>query len=139
MKRRPFSLLIFLSAVVVGCSSLSSVEYCHVSVRLQNDANVDIGWVSIGQDVHKSDFGVLGGKGARKTALVPVSFMKDFPINWEEENDQVGKGKLTKIDLRHLAGCNYITLTYQGNGVWIAKCDEPMQTTNTVSSLPSNQ
>lgn len=143
MRRINVLLLIFLLAVLAGCLRLSPVDYCYVSVRLQNDANVDVAWVSIGPegpDAHKSEFGVLGNKGAGKTALVPLCFINDFPVTWEEGDDEAGKGRQAKVDLSGLKGCRSITLSYQGNGVWMAKRgDQPSRTSNAVSNVTTNK
>jgi hypothetical protein len=136
-------LLSFFVAVLAGCLHLSPVDYCYVSVRLQNDANIDVAWVSIGPEgpnAHKSEFGVLGNRGAGATALVPLCFIKDFPITWEEGDDEAGKGRQTKVDLSGFKGCSSITLSYQGNGVWTAKRgDQPARSTNTVSNVMTNK
>jgi len=108
---------------VAGCLHTFQREEFYVSVTLRNQSDITITGVAIGAGKSCSRFGILGNKGAGKGAVVPVYFVSDFPVQWEEgANDE--KHQAT-VDIKGLVGSNYITLTYQGNGVWVSAKDDP--------------
>jgi hypothetical protein len=118
----PLPVVIAVLFSVAGCQHLFRGEEFYVSVTMQNQSDVKITGVSIGSGKSCSRFGVLGSKGAGKGAVVPVCFRSNFPVQWEEgDNEKVMRAD---VDLRNLVGSNYITLIYKGNGVWVAKRDE---------------
>ena len=114
---------------VAGCRHFVHGEEFYVSVTMQNESAVKITGVAIGSGKSCSRFGILGSKGAGKGAVVPVCFTSNFPIQWEEGPDDQEHN--ATVDIRKFAGSNYITLTYQGNNVWVAKKDEPPPKTTT--------
>lgn len=133
----PFCVIILLS--LAGCLHFSATDEFYVSVTMRNQSETTITGVAIGPEKSCSRFGLLGSKGAGATAVVPVCFTSDFLIQWEEgPNDE--KHQAT-VDIKGLVGSNYITLTYQGNGVWVAKKDEspPQATTNATSNVSTNK
>ena len=105
---------------VAGCVT-SSHEVNYASVRLQNNADVKISWVSIGRKPYKSDFGILGSKGAEKGAVIPVSFSKAVPIYWREGSYEHGVDKYYELDLSALKGSQRLTIFYNGNDAWGAR------------------
>lgn len=108
---------------VAGCRLIPQTNEDYVSVTMQNQSANRITGVSIGAGESCSRFGLLGSRGAGKGAVVPISFVSNFPIQWEEGADEQKKN--AQVDLSSLVGSLYITLTYQGNGMWVAKSDEP--------------
>ena len=102
-----------------GCVTFKPVVN-YASVRLQNNADVKVSWISIGKKPFKSDFGILGSKGAEKGAVVPVCYSKAFPISWREDSYENGVDKYYELDLSSLKGSQRLTIFYNGNGVWSA-------------------
>jgi len=115
-------ILVVVVFSIAGCQHLFRGEEYYVSVTMKNQSDARITGVAIGSGKSCSRFGILGSKGAGATAVVPVCFRSNFPVQWEEGDDE--KVMLSEIDLRSLVGSNYITLIYKGNGVWVAKREE---------------
>jgi len=105
---------------VAGCAT-SRPEVNYASVRVQNNADVRVSWISIGKKPYKSDFGILGNKGAEMGAVVPVSFSKAFPIYWREGSYEHGVDKYYELDLSALKGSHRLTIFYNGNDLWGAR------------------
>lgn len=118
---RHYLLLLLIAAVVSGCVSVLQEPSTWVEVWLENEADVKVSSVATGADDYHSDFGILGSKGAGKTAVVGVRFTATFPIEWEENFD--GKTRRATVDLRSLADVKNraIILAYNGNGRWEAR------------------
>lgn len=117
-----FVAIVFLS--IQGCRQFYQGEEYYVSVTMINQSDTTITGVSIGSGRSSSRFGILGRKGAGKGAVVPIRFIPNFAVRWEE--GQTDHKHLATVDISGLAGCNHIILTYQGNGVWAARKDEPL-------------
>jgi hypothetical protein len=123
-------------------TSMPEIDYA--SVRLQNNADVKVSWVSIGKKPYKSDFGILGNKGAEMGAVVPICFSKAFPIRWREGSYEHGVDKYCELDLRPLRGNTRLTIYYKGNDVWGARpgddtTDVAVTATNSVSNVTTNK
>lgn len=130
-----------LMSMLAGCAHQGTLAPSHASVRIQNNANVKVSWVSIGKKPYKSDFGILGSKGADKGAVVPVSYAKNFPIQWREGPYETGIDRYSEIDLSEMKGISRITIFYQGNGTWEVKAGDGTGESELAPSLknPSNQ
>ncbi|OGV67895.1 MAG: hypothetical protein A2498_10820 [Lentisphaerae bacterium RIFOXYC12_FULL_60_16] len=90
-------------------------------MRVENTFPVKITSVRMGGADHHSDFGVLGSKGAGATAGVPVRFVEEFPIEWEENYDGIWHHAV--VDLRRFKDIENraIILRYKGGGIWEAE------------------
>ncbi len=111
-----YSFLLFL---VQGCQHLADATVAYREVWLENTVDVDITSVATGRRGDGcSEFGVLGSKGAGKVAGVPIRFVSDFLIQWEENFD--GVFHQTVVDLRRFKGVENraIILRYKGNDKW---------------------
>jgi hypothetical protein len=133
-------LLLALFGFVIGCTHLPETKVTYLEVRLENSADVKISSVAIGKGDQCSDFGLLGSKGAGATAVVPVEFVRDYPVIWEEAFD--GKERQAVIDLRQFEGVKNraITVRYKGNGQWEAELGREIRpSTNAVSNVSTNK
>lgn len=115
------SVLLFLGCLLIAGCLTSKPDIDYASVRLQNNADVRVSWVTIGKKPYKSDFGILGSKGADKGAVVPVCYSKTFPISWREGSYEHGIDKYYELDLSALKGSQRLTIFYNGNDVWGAR------------------
>lgn len=133
-------LMLALVASGFGCTHLPETMLTYLEVRLENNADVKISSVAIGKGAQCSDVGLLGSKGAGATAVVPVEFVRDYPVIWEEAFD--GKERQAVIDLRQFEGVKNraITVRYKGNGQWEAELGREIRpSTNAVSNVTTNK
>jgi len=133
-------LMLALLASFFGCTHLPETMLTYLEVRLENNADVKISSVAIGKGDECSDFGLLGSKGAGATAVVPVEFIRDFSVKWEENFDD--KEREATVDLRQFEGVKNraITVRYKGHGQWEAELGREIRpSTNAVSNVSTNK
>jgi hypothetical protein len=133
-------LMLTLFGSVIGCTHLPKTQVTYLEVWLENTSDVKVSFVALGKADQCSDFGLLGSKGAKKVAVVPVQFIRDFPVTWEENFDDNERRAI--VDLRQFEGVKNraITVRYKGNGLWETELGREIRpSTNAVSNVSTSK
>lgn len=100
---------------------MAESKQTYLEVWVENASDVGVSSVMLGAADRCSDLGLLGGKGAKKVAVVPVEFVRDFPVTWEEKFGE--RERRASIDLRRFGVVKNraLIVRYRGNGQWDAE------------------